>query len=432
MTYDVAIIGGGFSGSLLAARLVRLGQRVALIERSGIYGLGVAYSTSNDSHLLNVRAGRMSAFPETPDHFVQWLSATGLGPPDSEAFVPRRVYGRYVQSILEVAEQECPARLDRFDTEAVSIGQEGIGLADGRTLSANATVLATGNPRATEPSRSGRVVADLWMEGALDHIELRDHVILIGSGLTMVDALLSLEDKGWLGEATVISRRGLLPEGHAASQTAIGSRRPAPGRLSSRLKAFRKRAEEVGWHSAMDELRDITTDLWRDLSIEERRQFIRHLRPWWDVHRHRMAPEVRARMERLKRMGRLHVRAGHVDAINEGSGGVEVTWRPRGARFGRQLSGSWLVNCTGYSHDPAHSPSRLVRSLLENGAARRDPVGLGLDVDANGGVIDLTGRARGDLFVLGPPAVAAFWETIAVPDIARSAQRLARHLRGAY
>lgn len=195
------------------------------------------------------------------------------------------------------------------------------------------------------------------------------------------------------------------------------------GPLSSRVRAARRLAATKGWRGVMEGLRPITAELWAETDLRSRRAFARRLRPWWDVHRHRLAPNLAAEIDRLRAEGRLTVHAGHIRDVSAGAEGVQVSIAPRGDAGTLSLSGRWLIDCTGPGHDPM--ADRLTRSLIDQGRARLDPLSLGLDLDASGRVLDAEGRADLLLFVLGPPARAAFWETIAAPDIRKRIEDVA-------
>lgn len=424
----VAIVGAGLSGSLLAALLAARGRDCALIERSGVFGPGLAYSTTNDSHRLNVRSGRMSAMADDPAHFVRWLERTGQWDADPDAFAPRRVYGVYIQDLLAQAERDGPGRVERIAGEVVLVTAEGVRLADGRALAAHRIVLATGNPAPRNAGASEGVIPDAWAPGALDRIGPHDDVAVLGSGLTMIDVVLDLEDRGWTGRATALSRRGLLPRAHDATQAHAAPRRPLGASLSRRMKAFRARAADIGWGVAMDELRAINADLWSALSDAERGRFLRHLRPWWDVHRHRVATDVARRIDSLVKAGRLQVRAGRLERVEPSGGAAVVHWRPRGARSSEVIAARALIDCSGPGVDPTRADDALTAALLSSGEARPDPHRLGFDLDRDGRILSRAGAANDRVFVLGPPSRAAFWEVVAVPDIRVRARALADRL----
>src|SRR6202012_134962 len=101
-TKTIAIIGGGVSGALTAFHLVRqeVQARVILIEQRPDFGLGLAYSTPSLRHLLNVPAGKISALPDQPNHFLNWLRKNYDPAATAKTFAPRAVFGRYIQSLL--------------------------------------------------------------------------------------------------------------------------------------------------------------------------------------------------------------------------------------------------------------------------------------------------------------------------------------------
>lgn len=433
-TGRVAIIGGGFSGAMLAARLAEGGLASVVINRTADIGLGVAYSTPFDGHMLNVRSGRMSAIDARPDDFVVWLAAHHPEHSDPEGFAPRRLYGLYVQDRLASVEAAHPGLIERIEGEAAAVEGEGVVLSDGRRIVAQAVVLATGNPapRTTRGAKAEKsVISDPWAPGVLDRIGADDEILIVGTGLTMVDMLLTLEGRGWRGRATALSRRGLLPRAHLAAHDTAAAPTPdmLDGPLSQRAGAARRLADGSGWRGMMEGLRPITADLWSAADMATRGRMVRHLRPWWDVHRHRIADRIAAVLDRLMTEGRLRLVAGRVRGIEDQASGVTLQWSPRHAAKGEAvapLSARWLIDCTGPGHDPASDP--LTGPLLASGRARLDTLRLGLDLDAGGRVRHADGASDPALFVLGPPARAAFWETIAVPDIRKRIEDVAQAL----
>lgn len=427
----IAIVGGGFSGAMLAARLAESGIASTVIDRDADIGLGVAYSTPFDGHLLNVRSNRMSAVEGRPDDFVDWLKARHPDSAAPEGFAPRRLYGLYVQDRLAGVEAAHPGLITRIVGEAIAVEDTAVRLADGRLIEADAVVLATGNPApktAAPGELVGRIIGNPWAEGALDRIGDEDDVIVVGAGLTMVDMVQWLVARGWQGSATALSRRGLKPRAHEATPdtpaTPTGMLKLAPA--SRRLAEARRMASESGWRSVMEGLRPLTADLWAAADSELRARFVRHLRPWWDVHRHRIADSIATSLEALEAEGRLTIIAGRVKRIDQDETGVTLDWRPRRGPEQPPLTGHWLIDCTGPGHDPAKDS--LTGPLLTSGRARLDALQLGLDLDAQGRVLNADGVPDDRLLVLGPPARAAFWETIAVPDIRKRIEDVAATL----
>jgi uncharacterized NAD(P)/FAD-binding protein YdhS len=424
----VVIVGGGFSGAMLAARLAERGQASALIERGDAFGPGVAYSTSNDAHRLNVRAGRMSAVVDRPADFVDWLTPRHPGQADANGFAPRRLYGLYVRDRLSATEAAHPGLIRRVTGAVIAVEGRSVILSTGERIDGRAVVLATGNPapRTTPTGEDGRIIANPWTPDALTRVRPDDDVLILGTGLTMVDVLLTLSSQGWRGRAMAASRRGLLPRAHGPHHDAPIDLPPEAltGPLSRRLAVARRLARTHGWRRVMEGYRPITLELWQAATEAERARFLRRLRPWWDVHRHRIAPGIAAELDRLIHEDRLTVRAGRVLGIEPSADRVTVRLTANHAE--QTLSAPWLIDCTGPGHDAATTP--LTAALIAEGRARLDPLRLGLDLDPDGRVRRADGTPDPDLYVLGPPARAAFWETIAVPDIRQRIEALTDRL----
>jgi len=414
----IAIVGGGFSGAMLAARLAESGLSSVLIGATPEVGLGVAYSTPFEGHLLNVRSNRMTAVEGQPDDFVDWLKANRPELADASDFAPRKVYGDYVRARLAAVEAAHPGRIERRVGMVAAVTPSGLTLSDGETVETDTVVLCTGNPAPNAgDARGERVIGDPWAPGALDRIGPEDDVIIVGTGLTMVDMVQVLVARGWTGKATALSRRGLTPRPHNLFPD---TPTPLPaealsGPLSQRLKAVRELARQGCWRCVMEAYRPITADLWIAATPDQRARMVRHLRPWWDVHRHRIAARIGHALDALKAGGRLTVLAGRLGRVESGPDGVTVHWSPRGGGLAQPLTAAWMIDCTGPAHSAATDP--LTAPLIESGRARMDPLRLGLELDAAGRVLNADGTPDAGLFVLGPPARAAFWETIAVPDI---------------
>jgi len=415
---QIVIVGGGFSGAMAASRLAERGVASTLIDAGGNFGLGVAYSTPFDGHLLNVRSNRMSAVEGRPDDFVDWLGRNHPDRADPEGFAPRRLYGLYVQDRLVRVEATHPGRITRVRGRAGAIEGTTVVLDDGRRISGRAMVLATGNPAPRTASDKGaRVISDPWAAGVLDGIGAEDRVAIIGTGLTMVDMAVWLKARGWRGPLFALSRRGLGPRAHAdqpESPAAVDADL-MQGPASRRLAAARRATRDGDWRPLMEGLRPRTGALWQAADLETRARWVRHLRPFWDVHRHRIAPAIAADIQALVDAGRLTIVAGRVVSLDATDQGVTLHWRAKGTEGTDNATADWLIDCTGPGHNPARDP--LTAPLIAAGRVRMDPLGLGLELDEAGRVLGADGTADPGLFILGPPARATFWETVAVPDI---------------
>ncbi|WBO23716.1 FAD/NAD(P)-binding protein [Sphingomonas abietis] len=437
----VAIVGGGFTGTLLAINILRHGgPSVTIIERRPQTGRGAAYSTIHPEHLLNVRAGNMSALPDDPDHFVRWLDARALQP--SSGFVPRRIYGDYLGELLAEAVAQHGDRLRLVQGQVVDVDGAGaamnLRLDDGRRIAADVVALASGNllpaaPHGLDPATlsPGCYVPDPWCIDIASDLAPDDNMVVLGTGLTMVDVALLMDARGFEGRILALSRRGLAPREHVHGGVPGGrSERPRPTAIAA-TRALRARSREVDWRVAVDDLRPFTQSLWRAMALPERQRFLRHLRPWWDVHRHRIAPHVAERLQRMQREGRLEIVAGRLVSATPTAAGVEVRYRPRGGDDIRTLTARRLVNGTGPQGDLATTSDPLLAALHRRGMLRPDPLHIGIDVDQDSRAIDTAGGASDSLLVLGPMTRGAFWEIIAVPDIRRQVWSVARRLANA-
>ena len=438
----LVIVGGGFSGTLLAINLLRHdGPRATLVERRRAQlGRGVAYSAAHPSHLLNVRAAGMSAFPDEPGHFAHWVAANGGGAPQD--FVPRALYGAYLRDTLADVRRGREHRLALVAGEVVDIvpGEpQQVMLADGMTLAADGVVLATGNlpphaPPGIDPDLlpPDRYIADPWRADLASGLGEGDTVVLLGTGLTAIDAALQLDAGGFAGRVLALSRRGLNPRRHQdGSAPAKGLGNPPEEPLSHLVRDLRCTAGEIGWRAAVDAYRPVTQRLWAASDAATRARFLRHLRPFWDVHRHRLAPAVADRIDALVAAEWLRFAAGKVERCEVGAEALHLHWRPRRANTAVVTPAARVVNCTGPQGDLTRTGEPLLRTLLDRGAIRPDPLRLGLEVDARSRVIGRDGAADEHMHCIGPMTRGGLWEVVAVPDLRRQAWDLARRLANA-
>lgn len=456
----VVIIGAGFSGTALAVNLLRLphrgGLRIVLVDRDG-HARGTAYARREHPYRLNVPAGRMSASSADPTDFLAFARRR-LPHATAEDFLPRELYGEYLEATLRGAAllAASDVRLDCVEGEAVRIeGETGgsplcVRLADGRSLAADDVVLALGNPPpARLPStaalrRSTRCIENPW-EAPLS-FAAAESVLLVGTSLTMADVVTAASD-ATRDDIVIhaISRRGLTPPAQTAFRSAPESGAAssverirlmqAAGRSARRLMrevrdlCDRTERDAGGdWREAITFVHHLAPELWSRMPPAERRRFLRHARLYWDLHRHRLPNETLETLSRLRRAGKLHVHAGRTVALESHDGRIRATWRPRGEPRLRTLLVDRVINCTGPDYDVYRSQSPIVRSLLADGLACRDPLGLGFSTGRAGALIDTAGCVASNLCYLGPMLRADRWETTAVPELRQHAERLAHHL----
>jgi uncharacterized NAD(P)/FAD-binding protein YdhS len=399
-----------------------------LIERARAPGRGVAYSTRRPEHLLNVPARRMSAFADDPEHFVRWFAERAGG--TAEDYAPRMLYGDYLSGLLH------EAGVEAVRGEAVDLRENRVLLANGGAIEADRVILAPGNfkpatPGGVDAAALGPLwVDDPWAEGIADGLGRGDVVLLLGTGLTAVDAALTLDAAGYAGRIVALSRRGLAPRAHGPREPLCAPCEDLPPSCVAMLRRVRARSRAIGWRAAVYELRTVTQALWAAAGLDERRRFLRHLRPWWDVHRHKLAPAVGAKIAAMQKAGRLTVAAGRLVSVAADGEQAAVRFRPRGKDEVETLRAARIVNCTGPEADIARSGEPLLQALLGSGRIRADVLKVGIDVDAQCRTIDARGRASDTLYAIGPVTKGTFWESVAVPDIRAQAERVAALIAG--
>lgn len=443
-TPRIAVVGAGAAGTLTAAQLLhraaalRAEVEVSLID-PGATGRGVAYASTAAHHVLNVPAGRMSAYHDAPDHFVRWLTRRAPGAHTCDDHVPRALYGEYLADVLAAAASgPGPGRLHRVRERVVGVRRTDHGvtlvLGSDEPVSADAAVLALGHfpPGAAwvPPAlhRSSRYLPDPWAPGALAGLPHHGDVLLVGTGLTMVDVALTLSRAGRVVRA--ISRHGLLPQPHAEAPLPTA---PPPSfdsgadirqirrSLLSHISACRRTHGD--WRVGIDSLRPVTAELWQRLSPSARAHFLHHDQAWWNVHRHRIPPtSARALWDGID-AGRIQVGAGEIADAIATQDSVLVCLRD-----GRTLSVGAVVDCTGPQADVRRVDDPLVAGLLATGLAAPDPTGLGFHTTPGGRLRPADGTAPAALWTLGPLRRGALLESTAIPEIRLQAHALAADL----
>lgn len=447
---SIGIIGGGLSGALVAVALLRQAEtpvEITIYEPAARLGAGLAYGAAGPRHLMNATAARVS-LTDDPDDFRAFAAANGprLGWPAlvearPDDYLPRQLFAEYAATTVERAIRRAGARATLVHRRARVLGlarendEFVLRVGGGATARHDLMVLATGNapavPRISgfeEARRQGLVMPDPWSRDLAEGLGPEAPVLLLGSGLTMADAVVSLIAHGHRGPLYVLSRRGLVPEArrHAGEPPLTLDIAEAPARASHLLRLMRRAIEAHAtddWQPAFEALRPLVKQFWSGLDDAERRRLWRHMRPYYDAHRFRMPPATASLIGRLRQDGRLVVLAGQVADIAAQWDGARVTWRPRGRNEIQALDVARVVNCTGLASGPEADP--LLRRLLRQGLIRAGCGGNGLDADA-------IGMLRPGLFAVGPLLRGNALDPTVIPEIREQATLLAEALlRGA-
>ncbi|MGE3109482.1 MAG: FAD/NAD(P)-binding protein [Phycisphaerales bacterium] len=464
--FRIAIIGAGFSGSMLALHLSRAARpdriEVLLFEKCGVFAPGLAYGQARSTNLLNVPAGNMSALPDDPDHFLRWAQQRDAHVTGGD-FLPRRLYGQYLRAVLDHADAAnlCRVHADVRDVTEQPDGSFDLAASDARRWRCDSVVLCVGNSPPSQAWLRGveissqeplaTLVQDPWAPAALDGLAAGDagehqDVLLVGAGLTMVDIVTELRARGHKGVIHALSRRGILPAAHRSPSRPPAHRAPLvdlsawDGRARSLVRLVRAgissaAARGVNWREVIASLRGATPDIWRRMNPPEQDTFLRHLRTYWDAARHRLAPRIADHIAAEIDAASLVLHAGRIRTIRPAGEGVEVSYQPRRRAASplhppslQRLRVARVINCTGPECDINLIGLPVIDAMLRHGLIRPDRHRIGIDCTPEGQVIRTSGDVNQNLWVLGPARRGALWETTAVPELRTQAASLAQTL----
>ncbi len=456
----IVILGGGYAGIATAIKLLDTAMEplhLSIVEPRAELGRGLAYSTRESAHLMNGPAKLFSVHPERPEHFVQYLARFAhewswrdpLAPDFANAFAPRRVFGDYVTAELTraVAHAAPLALMEHAVAEATDVqrrvGGLDVALSDGRILHADHVVLAVGAAPSqpglpvAEPVRaSGRYLEDPWDVDSYQRFPRKGRMLLIGTGLTMLDALVTLERRGFQGQYQAISRRGLLihPRRDVTALRDFLAEAPLPTTARGLLRAARQALLAVphgrpDWQSLVMAIRPHVGPLWQRANDVERGRFLRHLRPIWETSLHRAPPRSVALLERGRNEGWFAHRAGRIVALDAAEGGrIAVRLRWRGQTASETLLVDGAINCTGATYDWTRSRQMLAANLLAKGMVRPGPLSFGIDADTQAAVIARDGRHAHDISAIGPALRGVRWESNTLNELLQQAVQLSQRL----
>lgn len=469
MLPTLAVIGVGFSGTIIAYELVHQANnpaQILLFDSSNYAGKGIAFSTLCPSHLLNVTVQKMSALHNNTNHLLNWLEEKPqawrkLDPSfatleiHKDLFLPRMIYGAYLQHIRELTERMAKVKhikLQYVKEDVVDIGVDSptslvITSLSGKCYSVQAAIIATGIPwtRPLSSSKSLRENSNYldapWptltnprtTQEWLKNTTSVSTIGMIGSGLTMLDAVASLDKVGYRGKIKVISKHGLLPQAHDLTLTPIPPFAKAnefpnsPVQIYNKLRKLASGVDKnlgIDWRTLIEFLRPITSTLWKRFSLKEKLRVLRHLFSHWNRYRHKSPQETLQIIHRYINENQLEIikaNASKLEPEEDGRIGISMveteTQKPFKAIFDK------VINCTGPNFDIKRNTNQLLVNVLAKGIAECDDLGLGLKVDTHCQLISK--NKQPPCFAIGSLLFGTLFETVAVPELRKQAHGIA-------
>jgi uncharacterized NAD(P)/FAD-binding protein YdhS len=431
----VTVIGGGAASAMLLMQWQRQlcwPGRVVWCEAQPPFAQGAAYRTTHPRHLLNVPAGRMGCYAHLPEDFLHWAEQSEA--PDAAAaraetttplaaqYLPRRLYGTYLQERLQAALASLPAgALHHHPHRIAQINPAPNGgyimqSEAGKWHSAH-LVLAMGNQPQSRwdaaVQQSPQWLGHGWAPIATNKtLDTAKPLLIIGAGLTAMDAVFSLRDAGWQGEIMLASRNGHLPQPHLQAGVTPYKHEYAqlehlrPAALARYLRALVRAG--IPWRDVVDGLRPLTILLWQNWSAQDQARFLKRLWPWWNIHRHRHAPQAGEWLDAALSEQFRQPLAASVQQIEATPEGLRAHLRGRGP-----LLPAAILDCTGPSLSVLSNPGPL-SELLADGLLVPAANGAGLQTYSQHAAY--TG-SHGTILALGTLTLGMRLETTAIPEL---------------
>lgn len=453
----IVIIGGGLSGALTALSLgsgrdERL--QIMIIEKNDAQLFkGLAYSSDLNHQPLNVPASGMSLLIDEPDHFLKWLNQnthiTGLsaGEITPDTFISRKVFGAYLSETISVALKASHHEIALIQDEAVAVQKEQnnytLKLASGKLIEANKIIIATGNqdtdfPYSVDPilKENGNLISNPWAKHIIESIDAKAPILIIGAGLTMVDLLINLRQNNHTGKITIVSRRGFLPLPHKMGQHwQLKTKQPEKINLKNILQFVHHEVElakaaNIGWQSVIDAIRPYLPQWWRGLTLSERTRLMRHLKPYWEIHRHRIPVDSHNFIQRELAAGTTALYGGKIIHIAAGQDNMaDVSFSCRKTNEQKQFHVKHIINCIGPLTDLKKSKLPLWQNLLQSGMVDTDYFNSGISCNAKGHIIDTKGQPDSNIFVIGNLRKGAEFESVAIRELRIQAKDIADQIQ---
>ncbi len=454
--YDLVIVGGGAAGLILLANTFEKATSplsIALINTGYPTGKGIAYSTKNSNHLLNVRVSRMSAFASDTNHFTNWILSKreyseyhheNLG----ERFVARKIYGEYLEDLYQslLKSENKNIRFDLIIDEVIDIkktdNEFDIKLKNHESIDGKKVVLCTGNqppislPGISNLKSSNKVFINPWDERAVENINPDQPVFIVGAGLTMVDTVISIIDQGFKNKIIVVSKHGAIPMAHPVTRVSVPHPEKAPAsdihEIYSELKSkIRSAIDHTEWHEpVLEAVRPFTQKIWQELPIEQKNRFLRHINHRWAKLRHRLPHEVHDFIQLLIDSNQIELYAGKLEDVQDNGTDLTIRFFDKLTESSSTIKAQRIINCIGPEGDFHKVENPLLKNMLASGMIAKDPLSLGFNATGNGEIINKDGEIVPNLFTIGSGLRGILWESTAIPEIRVQAHEMANKVLG--
>lgn len=451
----IVIIGGGLSGSLTALYLCQQKMdnfQIVIIEKSPSQLFkGLAYASDLQVQPLNVPASGMSLYINEPNHFYNWLQANGpkAGIEQSDItpdyFAPRQLFGTYLTENLNTQLQNCNAEIAIVHDEVINIQQEkdvySISLDSGKTISCDKVVIASGNqdnhfpyPITNPVYINGNVITNPWQPAVLNNIPNEAPILIVGCGLTMVDVLINLRKNGHKGKLRIVSRHGLIPLPHKMGEHwDLQNKIPEKISVTSLIKYIKSEvklaaAKNIGWQSVIDAIRPYLPQWWNSLSLNDRIRLMEHMKPYWEIHRHRIPASTYAYLQNEIKSGGVAIYGGKIKSLAANQNGIAAAIQLRKTSENISFDVQYLINCIGPLTNLKKSKHRLWQNLFEGEMADTDYFDLGVACTSKGNIINKSGLPDKNIFVIGNLRRGKEFESVAIREIRLQANDIAKQI----
>jgi uncharacterized NAD(P)/FAD-binding protein YdhS len=456
----IGIIGGGFTGTMLASQLIEKSNtpfEIIIIAKKETFIKGIAYNPYSKKHLLNVITSKMSAYPNLPNHFLDWV----MKMPDfkdkdqtliANSFLPRYLYGEYLIDIWKNTESNAKSKnitITFCDNEVIDLNLKkntiSLTLDNKSELIINQCIIATGNNLPGNPSiknnnfyTNKNYFQNPWSADSVKNIKSNLPVLIIGNGLTMVDTVFGLIENNFKEEIYSISPNGfnILPHRHnGLKYTKLTEELKENMRLYDLVKLVNKhikisRSFGVSAEPIIDSLRPYSQKIWQSFTDEEKKLFMQRIRHLWGVARHRFPVHSHDKIQQLRIDGKLHIYAGKIVDINETGECVTVEYFDKKEKQNKKIKVSRVINCTGPETNLMNLDGNFLKNCLQKGIIKQDNLKLGISANTQTfQVINSIGEAHKNLFTLGSNLKGELWESTAVNELRDQAEQLAEQLK---